>query len=258
MKLNVDTGEGTLEILGDDGGAGKISLYSTESFHILSAIWLKVGWNEKYSYTFSWLGRPIIQLPEDMIRIQETIWLSKPDVIVETGIAHGGSLIYYASLLSLLGNGRVIGVDVDIRPRTRSAVEEHLLANRITMLEGSSTCPTVLDSLRSLIKPSDKVMVILDSSHTREHVVRELDLLSPFVSEESYIVATDGVMKDLFDTPMGKREWKENNPCAAVGDFVARHPEFVVEQPRRIFDESQLGENITYWPGAYLRRLKHV
>jgi cephalosporin hydroxylase len=257
MKVNVDTGEGTLELLGDDG-ADKIPLYSTKAFQILSAIWLKVGWNEKYSYTFSWLGRPIIQLPEDMVRIQEAIWLVKPDVIVETGIAHGGSLIYYASLLTVLGSGRVIGVDIQIRPHARNAIEEHPLANRITMLEGSSTSQAVLDSLRLLIKPSDKVMVILDSSHTREHVLRELDSLSPLVSEESYIVATDGVMKDLFDTPMGKREWKENNPCAAVSDFVAQHPEFVVEQPRRIFDESQLDENITYWPGAYLRRLKQV
>ncbi|MFN0065134.1 MAG: CmcI family methyltransferase, partial [Chlamydiales bacterium] len=139
MKLIIDTEKQTLETEGTP-----IPLYSDEAFELLSKQWLKVGWNQKYSYTFSWMGRPIIQIPEDMIRLQEVIYAVKPDVILELGIAHGGSLIYSASLLKTMDKGRVIGVDIEIRPHNREAIESHPLFPYITMFEGSSVDPTVV------------------------------------------------------------------------------------------------------------------
>ena len=175
-----------------------------EAFQIISEIWLKVGWNEKYVYTFSWFGRPIIQLPEDIVRIQEVIYRVKPDVIIETGIAHGGSLIFYASLCKAMGCGRVIGVDIEIRPHNRAAIEAHELASYITLLEGNSTNPEIVSSVKSRIQPGESVLVILDSNHTKAHVLHELDAYHDLVSLGSYIVATDGSMRDLHDVPRGK------------------------------------------------------
>lgn len=255
MKLSLDTNAGKLSIE-EDGRVREVPLYSTEGFNLLSRAWIKVGWNQKYTYTFSWLGRPIIQLPEDLLRIQEVIYTVRPDVIVETGVAHGGSLVYYASLLTLLGRGRVVGIEIQLRPVNRKAIMAHPLADRITLVDRGSTSPEVSAVLRGLIKPNETVMVVLDSAHTRAHVFRELEVLAPFVTVGSYIVATDGVMKDLSETPRGRPEWKEDNPWTAACDFATRHPEFVVEQPPWPFNESELNENVTHWPGAYLRRVK--
>ena len=154
--------------------ARAIDLYSREAFQIISEVWLKVGWNEKYVYTFSWLGRPIIQLPEDIVRIQEVIYRVAPDVIIETGIAHGGSLIFYASLCKAMGCGRVIGVDIEIRPHNRVAIEAHELSSYITLVEGNSTNPEIVESVKSRIQPGESVLVILDSNHTKAHVLHEL------------------------------------------------------------------------------------
>src|SRR5262249_2601890 len=159
--------------------------------------WLNVGWTQRYSYSFTWLGRPLIQLPEDVLRIQEVIHRVKPDVIVETGVAHGGSLILYASLCKAMDRGRVIGIDIEIRPHNRSAIEAHPLAHYITLIEGSSTDASVVGRVKSLIKPSETVLVILDSNHTRGHVLAELEAYAPIVTPNSYIVATDGIMADV-------------------------------------------------------------
>ncbi|MGD9649803.1 MAG: CmcI family methyltransferase, partial [Dongiaceae bacterium] len=140
------------------------TLASPEGFHLVSKAWMRAAWDAKYMYGFTWLGRPVIQMPEDMIRIQEVIFTHKPDVVIETGIAHGGSLIFYASLFKAMGRGRVIGVDIEIRPHNRKAMEDHPLTKEfITMIEGSSTDPKIVDQVRKLIKPGEKVMVILDS-----------------------------------------------------------------------------------------------
>src|SRR4030095_552977 len=143
MKLIIDTIEKTLSTE-TETETRMLELYSTEAFQLISQQWLKVGWDQKYPYTFSWLGRPIVQLPEDMIRMQEVIYRVRPDVIIETGVAHGGSLIYYASLCKVMGQGRVIGVDIEIRPHNRTAIEAHELSHMITLLEGSSTSPDVV------------------------------------------------------------------------------------------------------------------
>ena len=253
MKLCIDTEQQTL-IQESNGQRHSMPLYSKEAFQLLSHQWLKVGWNEKYSYTFSWMGRTIIQLPEDLLRIQEVIWRLKPDVIVETGVAHGGTVIFYASLCKVIGRGRVIGVDIEIRPENRQAIEMHPLGNLITLIEGDSTAPDIVGRVRAEIQPGETVLVLLDSCHTKLHVANELDVYSELVTSGSYIVATDGVMKDLYDVPNGTTEWRYDNPAAAADGFVKSHPEFSLEQPEWLFNENGLSENITYWPGAWLRR----
>ncbi len=255
MKLIIDTTERTFT-REDQENTEVYELFSAEAFELLSQQWLRIGWNQKYTYTFSWMGRPVIQLPEDMIRIQEVIHRVKPDVVVETGIAHGGSLIYYASLCKVMGNGRVIGVDIEIRPHNRKAIETHILSPYITLIEGDSTEPDVIADVRSHLRDEETVMVILDSNHAKEHVLRELEAYSKIVTPGSYIVATDGIMGTLPDVPRGNPNWTWNNPAAAAKEFLERHSEFIEEQPPWPFNESLLTKNITHWPGAWLRRHK--
>jgi cephalosporin hydroxylase len=253
MRITIDTDAQTM-VCEDEQGRQDLPLYSDRAFEVLSRHWLKVGWNQKYSYTFSWFGRPLIQLPEDVLRIQEVIWRVQPDVILETGVAHGGSLVLYASLCQAMGRGRVIGVDIEIRPANRKAIETHPLASRITLLEGSSTSPEIISRVRSLIKPGETCLVILDSCHTRDHVRAELEAYHSLVTPGSYLVATDGIMLDLHDAPLGRPEWRSDNPTTAAREFAAAHPEFVLEQPAWPFNESGLRQNLTHWPEAYLRR----
>lgn len=253
MKIVIDSENNSLSYE-KNGECRRVPLYSKEGFEIISEQWLRVGWNEKYPYTFSWLGRPIIQIPEDIIRIQEVIYQVKPDVIVETGVAHGGSLIFYAGLCKIIETGRIIGVDIEIRKHNREAIEKHLLSKYITLIAGSSVAADVIKKVKALIRTGEKVLVILDSCHTKEHVLRELEAYSDLVSSGSYIVATDGSMKDLYDVPRGKSEWRWDNPAAAAVEFAQRHPEFVLEQPSWPFNESKLSQNITHWPAAWLRR----
>jgi cephalosporin hydroxylase len=253
MKLILDTEAKTLTM--DDAGKTKVlDLYSKAAFEVISREWVRVGWNQKYPYTFSWMGRPVIQLPEDMIRMQEAIFKIKPDVIIETGVAHGGSLIFYSSLCKAMEKGRVIGIDIEIRPHNRAAIEAHPLSDCITLIEGSSTAPKIVAQVKSLIKPGETVLVILDSNHTYAHVANELEAYADQVTPGSYIVATDGIMHDLADVPRGSPEWATDNPTWAARDFAAKHPEFVIEQPAWPFNESELEKNITHWPEAWLKR----
>jgi cephalosporin hydroxylase len=253
MKLTIDTDTKTLSVEAE-GSRRQLPLYSDEAFELISDQWLKVSWNQKYSYTFTWMGRPIIQIPDDVLRIQEVIYSIKPDVVIETGVAHGGSLIFYASLLKAMGRGRVVGVDIEIRPHNRKAIEAHEMSPLITLVEGDSTAAETVNRVCKLINPGDQILVILDSCHTKAHVARELDAYHGLVTPGSYIVATDGCMKDLHDVPLGKPEWKHDHPTAAAAEFAVAHPEFILEQPAWPFSESTLKKNITHWPGAYLRR----
>jgi cephalosporin hydroxylase len=254
MKVQVDTNARELTIQ-DGGGVRRINLFSRESFEILSKLWLKVGWNEKYSYAFSWFGRPIIQLPEDIVRSQELIYELQPDVLVETGVAHGGSLVFYASLFEAMGKGAVVGVDIEIRRENRKAIEDHPLAARITLIEGDSVSESVLARVQSAIGDAQTVLVFLDSDHSRRHVLDELRAYSPLVSVGSYIVATDGIMRDLHDVPRGQQGWREDNPCAAVEQFLRENSKFELHEPRWPFNESPLRERVTHWPAAYLKRV---
>ena len=253
MKLTLDTDRKTLTL--DEGGQTKIlDLYSRDAFEAISRQWVRVGWNQKHLYTFTWMGRPVIQLPEDMLRMQEVIFKLKPDVIIETGVAHGGSLIFYSSLCKAMEKGRIIGIDVEIRSHNRAAIEAHPLHDRITLIEGSSTAPAIVAQVKALVKPGETVLVILDSNHTYAHVYAELEAYAGLVTTGSYIVATDGVMLDVTDVPRGHLEWATDNPTFAVRDFVKQHAEFVIEQPAWLFNESDLTQNITHWPGAWLKR----
>lgn len=254
MKLTVDTDNNKL-ILDEQGVVRELELYTDEAFELLSHEWVRLGWNQKYPYTFSWMGRPVIQLPEDMIRIQEVIYQVKPDVVIETGVAHGGSLIYYASLFKAMGKGRVVGVDIEIRPHNRKAIEAHELFGYITLIEGSSVAEDVLAQVKAQVKPGETVLVILDSNHTYAHVAEELRQYSPLVTPGSYIVSTDGVMRDLTDVPRGNPGWGKDNPSQAALDFAESNPLFVVEQPAWPFNESSLSKNITHWPNAWLKRI---
>ena len=246
-NMTIDFAGNTLSIAYGDDKSFTLPLYTDEAFKAISRLWVKVGWASKFSYNFSWLGRPIIQLPEDLLMIQEVIHKVRPDVIVEAGVAHGGSSVFFASLFEVFSHGRVISIDIEIRPHNRKALEEHPLKKRITLIEGSSTAPGTLEAVRALIAPNEKVMVILDSNHTKEHVLNELELYAPLVGVGSYIVAADGFMEDLYDVPGGEPDWITNNPKGAVHEFLASHPEFEIDRaPTRL--------GTTYWPDGYLRR----
>jgi cephalosporin hydroxylase len=255
MKFLYDDTSGMLEI--QDISVSKTYAFTQrEAFEIISNAWLRIGWDCKHVYSFTWMGRPIIQLPEDMVRIQEVIYGIKPDIIIETGIAHGGSLVFYASLCKTMGHGRVIGVDIEIRPHNRKAIEEHDLFSYITLLEGNSVAPVVLEQIRQSIKPNDTVLVLLDSCHQKQHVLQELESYSKFVTLGSYIVAMDGIMKHLKGASRTQEDWDWNNPSDAVFEFLAQHPEFVEEKPKWKFNESLLTEeNVTYWPNAWLKKI---
>jgi cephalosporin hydroxylase len=253
MKITIDTDAGSLHVE-DGAGVGQHELYSREAFELIAALWVKTGWVRKYSYGFSWLGRPIIQLPDDMLRIQEAIWQVQPDVILETGIAHGGSLIFYASLMEMMGKGRVIGLDIDIRAHNRAAIEAHPMMKRITMIEGSSVAPEVVAQVKALIKPSDKVMLILDSNHSAAHVAAELEAYADLVTPGSYILSQDGVMQLVAGAPRAPAEWATDNPITAVEAFLARHPEFELAKPPRPFDETLETPDCSHHPVGWLRR----
>lgn len=254
MKLKIDTDKRLLSYKRKNK-TFKINLYSKKAFELISEQWLKVGWNQKYTYTFSWLGRPIIQLPEDMMRIQEVIYQLQPDVIIETGIAHGGSLIFYASLCRAIGKGRVIGVDIEIRPNNLKAIEAHKLSSFLTLVEGNSINPKTIKKVGKMLKPKDKVLVMLDSCHTKKHVLAELEGYSQFVTPGSFIVASDGILKYLADVPR-RNCWQGGTPIGAVNAFLKIHPEFYLQTPSWPFNESRLTKNITHWPKAWLKRKK--
>jgi cephalosporin hydroxylase len=254
MKITVDFTKGTVDTLSDDGQS-TAPIYSAEAFDVVSSAWLKIGWVVKHIYGFTWMGRPIIQLPDDIVRMQEVIYRVKPDVVIETGVAHGGSLIFYASLCKAMDQGRVVGIDIDIRAHNRKAIDAHPMRSLITLVEGSSVAPHVVSQVAGLVKPGEKVLVILDSNHSKDHVLAELEAYAPLVSTGSYIVATDGIMESLHDAPRGDPQWKHDNPAAAADEFAARHAEFILEDPPFPFNEGLVSSRVTHWPRAFLKRV---
>lgn len=251
--LRIDMELGVVEVDHADGMTTH-AIGSPEAFELISRAWLRSGWDGKYVYSFAWMGRPIIQLPDDVLRMQEALYSVKPDVVVETGVAHGGSLVFYATLFRAMGRGRVVGVDIEIRPQNRAAIETHETSDLITLIEGGSTTPAVLDRVRAQIRSGESVLVILDSNHSRQHVCDELEAYGPLVTPGSYIVATDGIMGDLAGAPRSQPDWGINNPRVAAEKFLAEHPEFELAPPAFPFNEGTLTHRVTYWPGAWLRR----
>ncbi|NLD50135.1 MAG: cephalosporin hydroxylase [Clostridiaceae bacterium] len=218
----------------------------------LSHGWFAESYKYKYSYNFEWLGRPIIQYPQDMVALQELIWQVKPDIVIETGIAHGGSLIFHASILEMIGNdGRVLGIDIDIREHNREEIERHRMYKRITMIEGSSVDQSVVDKVYAFVGEGKKVMVILDSFHTHDHVLKELQLYSPLVTKDSYLIVFDTIVEDLPDDFFPDRPWgKGNNPKTAVWEFLKSNNRFEIDHNL----ENKL--LITAAPDGYLKCIK--
>jgi cephalosporin hydroxylase len=206
-----------------------------------------------YSYNFTWMGRPIIQYPQDMMAMQEIIWEIKPDLIIETGIAHGGSIIYYASLLELIGKGEVLGIDIDIREHNRIEIESHPMSKRINMLQGSAISTEIIDKVKPYASGKNVVMVCLDSNHTHAHVLKELELYAPFVTVGSYLVAFDTIVEDLPPDLYADRSWGVgDNPKTAVHEFLKGTDEFIINKD---IDHKLL---VSVAPDGYLKRVKQL
>ena len=255
MKITIDTDAQSLEYQAGDETPTRLPLYSSEAFRVVSQVWLKQEWNQQHWQSFSWLGFQFWQLPEDVLRLQEVIARVRPDVIIETGVNRGGSAVFFASLCRSLGRGRVISIDLQIPPELREAVDACPLGDLITLIEGDSASPAVVDRVRRSVGAGQTVFVFLDSDHSKAHVRRELDAYGPLVTPGSYIVATDGVMAHLADTPGGQMHWLEDNPAAAARAYAAEHPEFELRRPAALYNETFVEEALTYWPDAWLYRL---
>ena len=250
MIKNYPTESSSKIILKNKDEEFEVNLYSKEGIEMLSNLWIKGAAEFKLMYELTWMGRPIIQFGTDMIMLQELIWKIKPEMFIETGIAHGGSLIYTASLFELMGNnGQVIGIDVEIRAHNRVAIEAHSMYKRIKMIEGSSISESTINDLEKLLDNSKTTMVMLDSNHSRDHVLSELRLYSKYVSVGSYLIVQDGAQEWVSDIPRGKPEWKQDNPLAAIDIFLKENDDFVI-------DETYTRLGITQSPNGYLKKIK--
>ena len=256
----------------------RIAGYAGSEMDRAAHAFMKASTVPKYSYNFSWLGRPIIQYPQDMVAIQELVWQVKPDLIIETGIAHGGSLIMSASLLALLdyceavearttfdprtARRRVLGIDIDIRSHNRAAIEAHPMAHRIDMIQGSAIAPEIIEQVHAKAKGYKRILICLDSNHTHDHALAELEAYAPLTSIDSYCVVFDTIIEDLSDDLFFDRPWgKGNNPKTAVWEFIRR----LKEEGRRAVDGAPLHfkadktiENkllISVAPNGYLKRI---
>jgi cephalosporin hydroxylase len=227
-------------------------LKSDKDLQALSRIWIREITRHKYAYNFSWMGRPIIQFPQDMVAMQEIIWQTKPDLIIETGVAHGGSIIYYASLIEMLGNnGKVLGIDIDIRAHNREEIEKHAMYKHIELIEGSSISPEVLSKVKLLAQDKQNILVILDSNHTHVHVLNELELYSPLVTKGNYLVVFDTLIEDMPDDLINDRPWKHgNNPKTAVHQFLNDNDRFIIDK------DIEAKILITVAPDGYLKCTK--
>jgi cephalosporin hydroxylase len=235
-------------------------------FHDLALQFMIETASTKYTYNFSWLGRPIIQFPQDIVALQELIWQVKPDLIIETGVAHGGSIIMSASMLAMLDyceavesgktldpgatRRRVLGIDIDIRAHNRTAIEAHPMSNRIDLIQGSSIAQNVISQARTHVLGKERVLVLLDSNHTHDHVLAELEAYAPLVSVASYCVVSDTIIEDLPNDFFPDRPWgKGNNPKTAVLEYLKTHPEFEID---KAIQHKLL---ITVAPEGYLKRI---
>jgi len=225
------------------------------NFKKLTKSWIKFSEKYQYSYHFSWMGRPIIQYPQDIVALQEIIWKVKPELIIETGIARGGSLIFSASMLQLIGKGTVVGIDIDIRKQNKISIEKHPMFKRIKMIEGSSIDKKVIKKVHQLAKNKKRILVILDSNHSHEHVLEELKLYSPLVKKNSYLIVFDTVIEDISNSTISshqKRPWgKGNNPKTAVKQFLKSNTRFVNEK------EIENKLIITVGPCGYLKCIRN-
>jgi cephalosporin hydroxylase len=245
----------------------RITSYKGSILENIASEFIRATTIPKYSYNFDWLSRPIIQYPQDIVAMQEIIWAVRPDLIIETGIAHGGSLIFSASMLALLEycdavekgevlnpgkpHRRVLGIDIDVREHNRIAIKEHPLSGRIDMIEGSSIASEIIEQVHSIAQKYKRILVCLDSMHTHEHVLAELEAYAPLTSMGSYCVVFDTIIEDMPDGSFPDRPWgKGNNPKTAVREFLKKHNEFEVD---KMIEHKLL---ITVAPDGYIRRIR--
>jgi len=233
------------------------SMSKNKNLITLSQQWINSAQANKYSYHFEWMGRPIIQYPQDILAMQELIWQIQPDLIIETGIAHGGSLIFYASMLELNAlcggpqNAHILGIDIDIRPHNKKALKTHPMSKRVTLKQGSSIDKQIIEEVRDFAKPYKNILVALDSNHTHEHVLAELNAYAGLVSLKSYCIVFDTIIEHLSQESIGERPWgKGNNPMTSVNEFLKTHPEFEIDE---MIDAKLM---ISVAPKGYLKRIK--
>ncbi len=245
----------------------RVASYPNSEIQHAADDFMRASTQPKYSYNFSWMGRPIIQYPQDMVAMQELIWSIKPGLIIETGIAHGGSLVFSASMLAQLdmcdaieaGTGlnpkesrrKILGIDIDIRAHNRAAIEAHPMASRIQMIQGSSIAPDVVDEVKKIASDYSRILVCLDSNHTHEHVLAELEAYAPLTSVGSYCVVFDTIVEDLPADMYPDRPWGPgNNPKTAVWEYLKSHSEFEIDK------SIQHKLLITVAPDGYLKRVR--
>ncbi len=250
-------GPGARVLVETEAGVRQADLYSPDGLALVAGLWLKLSAEYGLMYGGSWLGVPIIQLPGDIVAMQELLWKTRPDVVVECGFAHGGSAVLYASILELLGKGVVIGVDVEVRRHNRAAVESHPLSKRIRIVEGSSIDPRTVSAVGKAAEGAASVLVVLDSNHDREHVLAEMEAYHGLVTPDSYLVAMDGAQAHVWDVPRAKPGWRDSNPLQAIEAFLAAHPEFdedpryhrglVTSSPRGFLRRKRQGEASWNW-----------
>ncbi len=230
----------------------RVAAYSQDGvFQEASNAWRALALDRKYMNNFTWLGRPIIQMPCDMIAVQELIWQIKPELVIETGVAHGGSLIFHASILELLGRGEVLGIDIEIRKHNRTELEKHPLSPRIKLIEGSSIDPAIIENVKKIAAGKSPVLLILDSNHTHAHVLAELEAYASLVSTGSYCIVMDSFIEDMPPgTVFQDRPWTHgNNPKTAVHEWLPKNPGFALD---RSFQERLL---VTACPDGFLKRV---
>jgi cephalosporin hydroxylase len=263
MVITIDTGKASVRVA-DDTGVQEYELFSPAAFRILSRQWLSLGWNLHHSFTFSFMGRHFIQLPDDMLRLGELIWRLRPDLIIETGVYDGGSSLFLATLCRMGRHGRIVSIEKNFRPGVREAVLE-IAGDIVTFIEGDSSSPEIAARVSQEIRADERVCVFLDSDHTAKHVAAELDHLGGFVSPGCYVVVADSNMPDMAHTPRGRAAWAHlldqpdgtlsDSPARAVDQFLAVHPEFRRERPVPLFAEEQFDfSELSYFEHTWLKR----
>ena len=253
MRLTIDTEASTIEVT-EHGLTTQHPLFSPEAFRVVARQWTVLGWNLGHWQTLSWMGRQLLQLPDDVLRLAELFWRLRPDVILETGVYDGGSTLFFASLCRLRGVGRVISIEKEFRSGVREAIRQNA-GDTVVTIEGDSSSPETALQARRHIGKADRVCVFLDSDHSALHVEAELCNFSPLVSLGCYLIVADTICPELAETPDGESSWFWNHPGSAVDTLLSQHPEFTRDRPRPLFPGAADFTELSYFPGTWLRRL---
>jgi cephalosporin hydroxylase len=255
MKLLIDTNSKKINI-SEEQDSHNLNLYTKKAFTKISNFWLEYIWNQKYTYRFTWLGFPIIQLPDDIINIQELIFKEKPKYIIETGVAHGGSVIFYASLIKLLNLKKVVGIEKKIKKKNLINLHRSPLKKYFKIIQGDSTSDKVINKVKNIIK-KNKTLLILDSNHSSEHVYKELVSYSKILQKNCIIVATDGIVDVMKFAPRRLKYNKNGGPVLAIKKFLSKDKKFKKINPTNLFNESNVSQNMTHWQYGWMKKIKN-